>query len=237
MITSLQNEQVKRAYKLKNKGGDNFILEDEDLLNEAFKKGLVKEIFYTNPKYQDLKVPSYEVNEAIIKKLSYLSHPGGFVAICQKFDNPKKGNLVIALDGIQDPGNAGTILRSALAFGFEEMLLSEQSIDIYNDKFIRSTKGAFFHLPMKRLNLVEELKKRKEDGYKVVILDLKNNSITLDELAKSGKMIVVVGSEGQGISKEVAKLADIIVMIPISKDMESLNAGVAASLAMYHLKK
>ena len=237
MITSLQNERVKEAYKIKKGHQKFFILEDEDLLLEALKKDLVKEIFYTSPKYLLPNIDCCEVTPSIISKLSNLSTPGDFIAICKHFDNPLKGNLVIALDGIQDPGNAGTILRSALAFSFEEMLLSSNSIDIYNDKFIRSTKGAYFHLPIHRLNLKEELERRKKEGYKVIVLDLDEKASTIDKIKRTDKMIVVVGSEGQGISKEIKALGDIIAYIPISKDMESLNAGVAATIAMYELNK
>lgn len=235
MITSLQNERVKAAYKLKKNHHEYFLIEDVDLLNEALKLGLVKEMFVCDPKYLLKEVPCLEVSPSIIKKLSFLSTPSGFVAICRHPSYKEAGNLVIALDGIQDPGNAGTILRSALAFGFEEMLLSTDSIATYNDKFIRSTKGAFFHLPLKRVDLKEELLKRKKDGYQIVNLDLTKNTIPLNALERKAKMVLVVGSEGQGISKEIKALADITVKIPMEETMESLNAAIAASIAMAHI--
>ncbi|MGI6377624.1 MAG: TrmH family RNA methyltransferase [Bacilli bacterium] len=240
-ISSTQNEMIKALAKLKTKKAreqqQRFLLEDVDLLKEALALNLVETICYVG-KFPSLDgVKMQEVSENVLKKLSTLKSPGNFVAVCKMPVSTKEGNYVIALDGLQDPGNGGTILRSALAFGFEEILISSSSFDIYNEKFIRATKGAFFHLPIKRLDLLEELKKRKMAGYELIALMPDEQAKALADLKVSSKMVIIVGSEGQGISKEIASLAKQKIVIPIAKKMESLNAAVAAAISMYEVQQ
>lgn len=242
-ITSLQNERIKYFNKLKeNKIRQKeqlYLIEDVDLLYDALNQQCVTVILYDDEsiikglKLDDVEL--IEVNKEIIKKLSSLTTPGHFVAVCKMNKNKKECDHVIALDGVQDPGNGGTILRSALAFNFNEMLLSNDCFDMYNDKFIRATKGAFFHLPISKVNLVDEIKKRKENGYKIIVCDIDEKGYPLNKITNNEKVLIVVGSEGQGISNEVKELADEVVFITMSPAMESLNVAVAASLIMQRI--
>lgn len=237
-ITSLQNSLVKSLANLKQKKYRDekrlFLLEGIDLLNEAKKTNCIKQILYVDkPPFTNESIEFIEVTKEIIKKLSSQVTPGDFIAVCSFLDNASKlGNKVICLDGVQDPGNAGTILRSALAFGFDEMLLSNTSLDIYNDKFLRASKGSIFHMNIKRLDLKKELENRMNLNYQVITTAVSNCSKSYDEFKYEDKLCLVVGSEGQGISKEIFDLSRNSVHIPMSEMMESLNVGVAASIIM-----
>lgn len=236
-ITSTQNQLVKLYASLKLKKNRElhgiFLLEGEDLLKEAYAAKAIKTILYVDEKpLKDDSIEFIEVSEEIIKKISTQVTPGKFVAICKLLDNnAEKGKKVIVLDGVQDPGNGGTILRSAIAFGFDEMLLSNDSFDIYNDKFLRASKGSIFNINIKRLNLKEELLERKSFGYQIITTSVINSS-SYDKFNYNDKLCLVVGNEGQGISKEIFDLSDASVHISMSDKMESLNVGVAASIIM-----
>ena len=236
-ITSLQNQLVKfyAGLKLKKNREINrlFLLEGEDLLKEAHAAKMIKSLLYVGKKpFEDNSIDFIEVTEEIIKKLSSQVTPGKFIAVCNFLEkSEEKGKKVIVLDGVQDPGNGGTILRSAIAFGFDEMILSNDSFDIYNDKFLRASKGSIFNINIKRINLKEELIKRKTEGYKVITTSVVN-STSYDEYNYEDKLCLVVGNEGQGISKEIFDLSDASIHIPMSDKMESLNVGVAASIIM-----
>ncbi len=245
-ITSAQNEKVKYFNRLKDKKFRDqerkYLIEDVDLLNIAIEKGLVETILYygeviiTNT--DTSKIEMIEVTEDIINKLSSLSSHVHFVAVCRMRNmSNAKDNFVIALDNVQDPGNGGTILRSALAFNFEEMLLSEGCFDAYNDKFIRSTKGAFYDLPVKRVNLENELLARKISGYKIAVCDMNPKAINVKDFEMPNRLVLVVGSEGLGVSKAVKRIADYTIFIPMNEKMESLNVAIAASIVMHRLSE
>lgn len=244
-ITSMQNQLVKLYASLKQKKNRElhrlFILEGMDLLLEANKANAIKTILYVDelPLVND-SIEFIEVTPEIIKKISMQVTPGKFIAICKFLEEDlERGNYVVALDGVQDPGNGGTILRSAIAFGFDELLLSNDSFDIYNDKFLRASKGSIFNVKIKRLNLKNELEKRKNEGYQIITTSVVD-STSFDDFEYQNKLCLVLGNEGQGISEEIFKLSSGSVHIPMSSKMESLNVGVAASIIMakiYSLKK
>ena len=240
MISSLQNERVKYWNSLKNTKERNyeklFIVEGEHLVEEALKNNIVKTIIYCNelPKLNYKDVEIVEVSEKVIEKLASTKSPQKIMAICHFMEDKKEyGNKIVFLDGVQDPGNGGTIIRSALAFNFDNCLISNESFDIYNDKFIRSTQGAFFALPINKVNNVEEIKRLKEMGYTIIVTNLRKDSIELRSLPKLEKIVLVLGNEGNGVSKEVIELADYNVIIKISNKVESLNVASAASICMY----
>ena len=236
-ITSLQNNLIKLYASLKLKKNRDlhrlFLLEGIDLLLEAKTNNLVKTILYVDEIPLEIEDVEYiEVTPEIIKKISTQVTPGKFIAICNFMqENYQKSYIVIALDGVQDPGNGGTILRSAIAFGFEEILLSKDSFDIYNDKFLRASKGAVFNINIKKVDLVDELKSRLDDGYQVLSTSVVD-STSYDNFKYQNKVCLVLGNEGQGISKEVFDISTHKIHIPMSEKMESLNVGVAGSIIM-----
>ena len=136
------------------------------------------------------------------------------------------------LDGIQDPGNLGTIIRSAVAFNFDTVVLSRNTVDLYNPKVIRSTKGMLFNMNI----IVRELDSfiNELDGYIIYGTDVINGN-NIRDIDVADKLGIVIGNEGRGISSNVKDLCDKFIYIDMNNDCESLNASVAASILMYEV--
>ena len=138
------------------------------------------------------------------------------------------------MDDVQDPGNVGTIIRSALAFNVDTVVLSEGSVSLYNDKMIRSSEGTIFKMNVVRMNTELAIEKIKSNGIKVYYADMAGkeelDSLELDSYA------LVLGSEGQGISDKVKRLADSSISVPINNDCESLNVACCGAIIMYKFR-
>lgn len=231
-ITSLQNQKVKYWVSLNNKKVRDqeqcFLVEGDHLVKEALKLGLVMETISTIDEDAD-----YLVTEEIMKKISNQVSISNEAAVV-KFILPKEieGNILV-LDGLQDPGNLGTIIRSGLAFNFKTIILGDNCVDLYNPKVIRATEGMLFYQNILRKNLLCYLPSLKEQGYHIVGTDVKNGQDI--RLIKKEKIALVIGSEGQGISKEIKDICDDFVYIKMNKKVESLNASVASSILMYEV--
>jgi TrmH family RNA methyltransferase len=205
-----------------------FLVEGAHLIIEAQKKNLIVEtisIVDTNADYFVTK----EIMEKISEQKSISSN-----AAVVKFipDEPLSGNVLI-LDGLQDPGNLGTIIRSGVAFGFTNFVLSKDSVDIYNSKVIRATEGMIFHVNVKRCDLKEFIPNLKMLGYNVIGTDVKKGT-SIKEF-KNKDIALIIGSEGEGMKEEIKDLCDNLVNIKMTDTTESLNAGVAASILMYEV--
>lgn len=178
------------------------------------------------------------VPEKLFNELSDTQSPQGILAVLKKkeFDRSrviKEGGTVVVLDGLQDPGNVGTVIRTADAAGISAVLMTKGCVDLYAPKVLRATMGSVFHLPVfEGLNIVELIGQLKLEGYKVVAshLDGKNNYYDED---MTGKSAIIVGNEANGIGEETAEKADRLVKIPMPGRAESLNAAVAAALMIY----
>ena len=237
IIQSTSNERIKRYAKLKLKKHRDeeqlFIVEGIDLVNAALARGVVDCIITTTLDYKNENVEVVYVDRKVIEKLSFTSTPQDIIAICKFFNNYIKfSSNVMVLDGIQDPSNAGAIARSCLAIGFDTLILSSDSVDLYNDKFLRSSKGASFELNVIKGDLKDVYKSLKKEGF-IIIGSALERSVNLPLKIDSERVALVVGNEGQGISKVTFEEADHIVKINMSNKMESLNVGVAASILMY----
>ena len=234
-ITSLNNPKVVFWAKLKMKKYRDiehlFIVESEHLVTEALKKGIVKEIITTEEK--ESEVPTYNVSTEIMKRISTLITPSKVMAVCEYLmPDDIKGNILL-LDHIQDPGNLGTIIRSAVAFNFSTIIVSEDTVDFYNDKVIRSSEGMIFNINLVKDDLLSIIPVLKEKGYKMYGTDVKKgkNIKTID----NKQCAIIIGSEGKGMSIEVKELCDDFIYINMSKTCESLNAAVASSIIMYEV--
>lgn len=139
-------------------------------------------------------------------------------------------------DGIQDPGNLGTIIRTAHSFGFDAIIVSPDSVDEYNDKVIRSTQGSIFHIPVLRMDLTNAITKLKAWNVDVYASALSDDSIGLSNVDASNPVAIVLGSEGAGVSKCIMNQCDGTVKIETSQ-FESLNVAVASAIMAYHLRK
>lgn len=240
-ITSVQNETIKKYALLKNKKNRDeareFIIEGYHLVKEALKTNLVKKIFYTDLKDINPEIiECIEVSDNVLAKLSFTSNPQGIVAIVSFFNNEIKLNeykKVVALDKVQDPGNAGTIVRSAKAFGFDAVFFSNDSVDIYNDKFIRSTQGYFFTIPFFYVDLKNTLLSLKENNHILIATHLSSSSKNPEEIDPNSKITLILGNEGNGVSKEILDISDKNVIIPMVDGVDSLNVSIAGSILMY----
>ena len=231
-IESVNNPKIKNLIKLKEKKyrdlTNTFIVEGDHLVREALKKELVIEIYSLSD--EDYGVPSFKITEAVMKKITSQVSISPIIALCKKMgEEPIKGPVLI-LDGIQDPGNLGTIIRSAVAFSMPNIIISDNSVDLYNPKVIRSTEGMLFHVNAIRKNLSEYLPTLKKD-YQIIGTDVRMG-VNIRNLSLNSNYGIVIGSEGSGmgVSKD---FCDTFIKIPMSDKCESLNAGVSASIIMY----
>ena len=235
MIDSLDNKKIKEITSLKIKKYRDqyglFLIEGKHLVDEAKKSGLLEEVILLDDEYDfDKKLI---VSEKVMKKLSFQDSLPSIMGVCKIKDNKLIGSKYLLLDGIQDPGNLGTIIRSSLAFGVDTIVLSKDSVDLYNDKVIRSTQGMIFHINIIRCDLEEVINKIKGD-IKIIGTSL-GDSTPLRSIDKLERYALIVGNEGNGVKKEILDLCDDIVRIEMNKDVESLNVGVATSIILYEM--
>lgn len=235
-IKSRQNELIKEVAKLDNptyrKDVGLFKVEGFHMLEMAVEAKVVKQVFSLK-KIDNLDeiVPQYIVSKEVLEKISSTKSPQGVVAVCKLLPQNKiKSNKVLYLDGVSDPGNLGTILRTALAFDFCDVVLSKNCCSIYNEKTLQASQGAIFKLNIVSDKNLSDLKKEK---YQIIATEIKG-SISLEKVQKKDKFVLVLGNEAHGVSKETLELADYRVRIDI-KNIESLNVAIAGAIAMYFL--
>ena len=229
-IESLSNAKVKNWNKLKEKKYRDeaglFLIEGDHLIKEALKKQMVVSTIGLNETYD------YTVNPEILKKISSQKSGTKEIAVVKKIEEKKvEGDKILILDNIQDPGNLGTIIRSAVAFNISTIILSDDCVDLYNDKVIRSSEGMIFNINIVRKKLIEIIPKLKENGYTIYATTVNGKGY----FENDSKIALVIGNEGNGIKEDILNLCDKNITIKMNKECESLNAGVAASILMYEL--
>ena len=237
-IDSASNAKVKNWSKLRNKKYRDevgyFLVEGDHLMNQAMIHGVVKEIISTDETMEIPGIPFYLVNDNVMKKISSQVSPAKVIGICKKLEEKEPHGVVCMLDNIQDPGNLGTIIRSAKAFGIDTIILSMDSVDLYNDKVVRASEGMMFDLNIIRRDLKEEIEKLKNNGYKIYGTDVLKGS-DLRKIAFPINSAIIIGNEGSGMKEELKVLCDDFIHISIA--CESLNASVAASIIFYEVQK
>ncbi|HOO68425.1 MAG TPA: RNA methyltransferase [Bacilli bacterium] len=238
LITSLENNKIKDIIKLNSskyrKENNKFIVEGYHLVEEAYKSGLLEEIFILEDKTIDINISTTYITIPIMKKITNLESIPDVIGICNIKDNKLMGNHILVLDGIQDPGNLGTIIRSAAAFNIDTIVLSEDTVDLYNSKVIRATQGMLFHINIVRENIKILIKELKEKDYKIYSTNV-NNGTSLKDIKISDKYVIIIGNEGNGVSKEINDLSDENIYIKTNSNCESLNAAIATSIILYEL--
>lgn len=235
MITSLSNSKVKEWTKLKDKKyrdeTNTFLVESEHLVDEALKKGVVKELIsLENTKYQDAIIVSYEV----MKKITNQVTPPNICAVCNKLKCEEVKESALLLDDISDPGNLGTIIRSAVAFGFKNIVLSLHSVDFYNPKVIRSSEGMIFHVNIIYSDLIDFINKH---SFLTIYGTSVKNGKKLRDIKFNKQVGIIIGNEGRGMSEDLKRFCNELIYIPMNSACESLNAGVSASIIMYEVSK
>ena len=237
-IVSLQNAKVKTWSSLHQKKYRDrfglFLVEGEHLIGEAMQAGVLEALIFDEPCAFDCP-QMYEVTPQIMNRLSANVSDVHMIGVCRILQNaPQNMKRVVLLDGIQDPGNLGTIVRTARSFSFDAVYCSPQCADLYNEKAVRSTQGALFHIPVIRCELTPLLRELQKDGFTAVGTSLQE-SFPLKKLPEHEKMAFVFGSEGQGVSAGVLNQCDVNVRIEMD-GFESLNVAVAAGIIMYEFQ-
>ena len=240
MITSASNKTIKEIMKLKQKKYRDetglFLIEGYHLVEEAKKAGCLKTVITTLDESFDEE--TLYVNDAVMEKLAFTKSPQPIMGVCEKSVHTNEiveGNRYVLLDTLQDPGNIGTIMRTSLALGIDQIIMSKGCVDLYNDKVIRATQGALFKLPVCVMDLSDAIYALKDKGVTVYGTCLQNAS-SIDTYETKNKMAFVMGNEGNGVSKDILDICDHRVYIPIS-DVESLNVGIAMAITAYHFRK
>lgn len=252
VITSKDNEIIKNIKKLKEKKyrdqNEEFIIEGIKLVREAINENakinkivicedcendgsIPKELMYEIAKYDCIYV-----SKKIFESISDVNTPQGILAVIKKCSAEEKisynEDIIVVLDGVQDPGNLGTILRTVDSVNLKQIILSSGCADPYNPKVVRSTMGAIFRLNIiETKNIIETLKEIKKNKYKIMATSLETNEsiYTVDY----NKKAIIIGNEANGVSKEVLETANEKIKIPMLGKTESLNAAVATGIILY----
>lgn len=238
MIESIHNPKVKLLVKLKNKkdieSNNLFIVEGQYLVEEAIKNNYIKEIFLLDKEDNIYGEVTY-VTKDILKKITNLANAPKVIALCHLLKEKEiKGN-VLMLDNIKDPGNLGTIIRSAVAFNYDTIIISKESVSLYNPKVIRATEGMLFNINIITNDLIPYINKLKKDNYLIYGTDVKEG--VLPESESKTKHALIIGSEATGINKNILELCNKKLYINMNDKCESLNASISASILMYELNK
>ncbi|MGL5615546.1 MAG: TrmH family RNA methyltransferase [Sarcina sp.] len=245
-IESKNNNLFKETKKLKEKKhrekAGKFLIEGLRFVDEAIKsEAEIEKVFFTESfkeKHEDFleEISSVEqiiLSEPLLKELSFTEKPQGVIALVAIPNKAiKDKDIIVLVDKVQDPGNLGTIIRTAHAVDAAAVIITKGTVDVYNDKTLRSTMGSIFKMPIIEDNDLSLLKELKEDDFKLVVSSLQGENNFFEEDLK-GKIIIAVGNEGNGISEEVYNLADKKVKIPMPGEAESLNVAVATSVMLY----
>ena len=239
LITSVHNEHIKELVKLKEKKyrdeSNTFIVETKHLVLEAYKAGLIKELILEQDEIFPLDVPVTYVSKEVLKKLSSVESPSKVMAVVNKreVENTYREKVLI-LDRIQDPGNLGTIIRSAVAFYINTIVCSPDTVDFYNPKVVRASQGMMFHIPILVKDTKKVINELKDSDYKIVGTKVTNGKDVRTASIYS-HFALIIGNEGQGISKEIDEMCDEYLYIKMNENCESLNASVAASILLYEI--
>ena len=243
IITSKANSVVKNAKKLHQKKyrKSAYLIEGWHLFEEAVQAGVTIEKIFALESYREQLVAFPQtvwVSEDILLDLADSQTPQGIVAVVQKEEvgqvDLSQGKFLF-LEDVQDPGNVGTIIRTADAAGFTGVIVSDKSADTYSLKTLRSMQGSHFHLPIYRMSNQVLLEKAKKAGIHVLATTLSKDSVDYRELPPIENFVLVMGNEGQGISSLMAESADQLVHISMKGQAESLNVAVAAGILIFHL--
>ncbi len=259
-LAMLSKEKLKELKKLKTKKGrktqKRLLVEGLRLCEEAANSDWEIEFVLFARSFQDStagkellrefqrrNVRSIPVKSEVLKKLSDTVTPQGIICVVKikKFSWEqvwsKSSSTLLALDEIRDPGNVGTLIRTADAFGIDGVILSTETVELYNPKVVRSTMGSIFHLPIfDEVDLEETILELKKRHFRIYGTDSKEGQ-NFDQLDYSTRVCLLIGSEAKGLSRTLSRLSDAIIKIPTCGKAESLNASVASGILLYEIAK
>ncbi|MDV3166093.1 MAG: RNA methyltransferase ['Waltheria sp.' little leaf phytoplasma] len=239
MILSSNNRVFKKMIKLSFKKYrdlyQEFLVFGNHLVQEALKKEIVLGLYTINPEKED----GLFIKKSLMKLLNNNHILYSQVAICKMLKSSLFGDKILILDNIQDPSNAGLLLRSACAFGFHNVFFSDNSVDIYNEKTIQVSQGAIFNLNFDRGNLTHFLSFLQKNNYFVIGSCVRETNFLSHDLVdlslQYNKIALILGNEGQGISFVSRQKSNYLIAIPTTDLVESLNVAIAGSIIMFYL--
>jgi len=250
LITSAANPKIKEFLKLDDsryrREQKQFAIEGLHLVNEGLKHKVVETVFLTEAAYDKMHTQldlteakhTYLIKDHLAKKMKKTTKSQDIFAICAMKDHPiDYKNNVLLLDRVRDPGNIGTLIRSAASFNFKTVIASPNSVSFYNDKVLRSTQGNLFQVRLINEYLVQTINDLKSHGYLILGTQMHEDYEMLNDLRFSSrnKYALIIGNESQGISSEITDLLDENIVIEMQPEVESLNAAVAGSIIMYEI--
>ncbi len=240
IIESIDNKKIKNLRKLKQKKyrdiEEKFLIEGIHLVLEAYSSGDLLEVLLEKDEHIDIDVKTTYVTKDVIKSLSELQTPYNVIGVCKYKKESNIAEKVLILDNIQDPGNLGTIIRSSVAFDVDTIILSNDTVDLYNSKVLRAAQGMNFHINILKGDIKEYILKLKKDNYRIYTTDVKDGKL-IKNINNNGKYAIIMGNEGSGVSDDIKLLSDDKIYIKMNKKCESLNVAVCTSIILYELNK
>lgn len=240
LISSTNNEKIKELSKLKIKkyrdDSDRFLVEGLHLVEEAFNSNVLLEVFTIENRIL-FNVETTIITPDVMKKLSSTDTIPSIVGVVKKKEDTEiVGDKILLLDEVQDPGNLGTIIRSAAAFDVSTIVLSNNTVDLYNPKVVRATQGMLFKMNILIGDIKSAMHIIRNKNIPIYGTDVVSGTLpsTLSTDEKS-RFALVVGNEGNGMSPEVYDLCDKMLFIKMNNNVESLNVGVATSIILYEM--
>lgn len=241
VYSSIENEKIKNLKKLHLKKYRDkqqmFLIETPHLVLEAFKTGYLKELILEENELFPIDIKTTRVTNNVINYLSELNSTNNVMGVCSyKNDTIELGNRILILENIQDPGNLGTIIRSAVAFNIDTIILSSDCVDIYNSKVVRSSQGMIFHIDIIKRDLLLEIPKLQMLGYQIIGTKVTHGQ-SLKDFQNIEKFAIIMGNEGKGMTEELTELCDSFIYIDMNDKCESLNVAIATSIILYELSR
>lgn len=259
IIKSKDNSKIKFIRSLNSKKfrdeANAFIVEGIKFVNEAIKEKVnIKYILISQSAVDKVEVKTlmefsmrnnidtFICDDGVFKDTAETINAQGVLAVINKRDYDsekilKQHNFVVMCDRIQDPGNLGTIIRTADAFGPAAVVLNKGCVDVFNSKVVRASAGAIFRVPFVNVDSdLENLQNLKELGF-TIISTVVDSKLSFDDMEKMEKICVVIGNEGQGVSQEILNDSHMNITIKMSGRAESLNASIAAGISIYEIRK
>ena len=243
-ITSLKNPKVAAWKALKDRKGRResgcFLVEGRKMVEEALASAFDVEavLVQEGVSFPDgLTMPVYELPAHVLAAVCDTKTPQGIAAVVRMKEQSALGKHIVVLDGVQDPGNVGTIIRTADAAGLDGVLLSNQCADVFSPKVLRATMGSIFRMNLRTTDdLPGELTKLREKGYSILSSQLDGTPFYEREKVAE-RFALIIGNEGNGVSEQVQQTATHRVRLPMRGGAESLNAAIAAAIMMYELMR
>lgn len=238
IIESTQNQTIKALAKLRAKkerdSAGVFLVEGEHMLQEAADAGVLEKIFQLPSLPQTQLAPTVFCTQPVLNRLSAQNSDAKYIGLCHRprQDSRTSPYRLLLLDHIQDPGNLGTLIRSAYSFGIEQVVCSPDCADPFGPKALQSSQGALFHIDLKTAALETLIPSLRQRQIPVIGTALHHDSIELHQLPVPRQYALIIGNEGQGIRETILEQCDQTVHIKMSA-FESLNAAIAGSIVLY----